>query len=106
MNINWKCVFEKIIVGIMDCLEECMRTMTIVAGKKLINVFLSTLCFLAFSVIALILKLPVFATWQESLTASVIMGAICGMSYINKVNINTILKKLRSRKGDLQNERK
>ena len=33
------------------------------------------------------------------------MGIICGMNYINKTCINTIIKRIQNKKGDLQNER-
>ncbi|MCI9050727.1 MAG: hypothetical protein HFI05_02195 [Lachnospiraceae bacterium] len=105
MNIDWKEIFEKSIVGIMDCLEECIDTITIVAGRKLINVFFCTLCFLILSLGLFILKFPVFITWRKSLTAVTIMGIICGMNYINKTCINTIIKRIQNKKGDLQNER-
>ena len=72
---------------------------------KKTNKCLLLYAFLILSLGLFILKFPVFITWRKSLTAVTIMGIICGMNYINKTCINTIIKRIQNKKGDLQNER-
>lgn len=87
-------LLQEIIKVMFDCIEDCVSTMTIPSGKRMIHVFYVTLGFLALSIIFLVFGITSFISWKEALTATIIVGIISSVNYISKIQIEGVLSKL------------
>ena len=90
-------ILQEIIKVMFDCIEDCVSTMTIPSGKRMIHVFYVTLGFLVLSIIFRLLGIMSFISWQEALTASIIVGIISSVNYISKMQIESVLNRLKSK---------
>lgn len=81
-------ILIEVIKTMMDCLEECMNAVVVITTKKLKYMLLVCASFLILDVIAIILKLPMFITWQIPLIACIILSVILSINYWNKGTLN------------------
>lgn len=86
---------EVIIDGIFDCLEECMDSLTLATGHRILKVFFVCLVFQAYTIIALILEKPVIITWQEVLPACIFTGVLSFIEFMNETQIEQVRARLR-----------
>lgn len=80
---------------IYDCLENCIDTMTFAVGKNLNRVLYVTIYFFVLSLVLKIFHLPEFISWLESLTAVLIMSALCAINYVSRSDVVKLLDKLK-----------
>jgi len=78
----------------LDCIEECLDTTIVVTEKRLWKMLIVCCCFLGFSVIAKIVDIPVFITWQIPLIACIMLGIILSINKWNMSTVNKFKKKL------------
>lgn len=83
--------FETMFEAVMDCIEVCFDSLSVVRGKNMIQVFGICTIFLVSSIVLRILELPAFITWHEALPAVVISAYLAFMDKIN----NSVSKRIR-----------
>lgn len=92
--MDWQNVAENVINSCMDCIEECIGSLSSTRGRRLLEVFIVCIFLLASSVICRVLELPAFITWQEAVPAVVISGYLAFMSCINASVVKVVKRKL------------
>lgn len=78
-----KIIFEDIVRGVMDTLEEFTERFQIAGGVRFKEVWFVTLGFFLFSLLARLFKLKAIISWQEGVTSLVIVTGICIFDYLN-----------------------
>lgn len=96
--MSFKSVLIEFVDMIMDSLEEFVDTAAMPKGKKLNHVLYVLFGFLAFSLITLFMKVPVFVTWQEALAAIIMMTFICCINKVTKTQVEGLLNKIKNKK--------
>jgi hypothetical protein len=93
--MEWQVIAETLINSCMDCIEDCISSISATRGKRLKEVFIACVIFLCVSVVLRIMELPAFITWQEALPA-VFMSAY--LTFMNCINMS-VIKAVRKRLG-------
>ena len=94
-TMNGEEIFNKVIDCIMDAIEEFFSVLTIPTLRVTRDALVVSFLFLAFSVVTSVFKIPAFISWQESLTATVILTGIVLIDSATRKSIRENLMKLR-----------
>jgi len=95
MDSLFEKILQALVISIFDCIEDVVGTLTLVAGKRTLRVFLICFVSLVISVICKLLGLFTFISWQEALIACAVMGVISAINYKNELHIDNIKKVIR-----------
>lgn len=90
-------IIKKCIVGIMDCLENCVGSMTYVAGQRVAKVFLAAVGMLVFSLVCQAFGRWTVITWQEATCCVIISGVLSLLDESGRGKIGRMVKEVQRR---------
>lgn len=67
----------KCMEAVYDCIESCVDSVTLAAGRNLLFTFYVSIVLLVMSIMFRALKFPAFISWQEASVCAAIAFAVC-----------------------------
>lgn len=101
MSIKGKCVdvVGKCIKGILDCMENCVGSMSFVAGQRIVKVLLVAVFMLIFSLMCQTFGVWTIVSWQEAACCVAISGVLTLFDESGRKKISRMVKEVQDR-GD------
>lgn len=97
MEVKIKEFLKKCIEVVMNSLEECIDSITLEAGKRMLKVWIVSACMLLLSIILELIKVFTFISWQEALTCLILATIICLVDQSNQNTIHRFIKQIKRR---------
>jgi len=88
-------LLQKLIKGIMDCLENCVGSMTFCVGQRVLKVFILSGVLLGVVLICQVFGIWTFVSWQEALSCICISGGLSMVDATNRAKLTKFSKKLK-----------
>lgn len=93
-------LLQKLIKGIMDCLENCMESMTFCVGRRVLKVFALSVVVFGAALVCQALGVWTFISWQEAFSCLCISGGLSMVDATNRAKLTRLGQKLKGGRGD------
>lgn len=93
-------ILQKLIKGIIDCIENCMESMTFCVGRRVLKVFMLSGLMLGIALVCWVFDIWAFISWQEALSCLCISGGLSMVDATNRSKLTKLSQKLKGEQDD------